>query len=146
MPQGLAFPTRWFAFAAVVVATGGCGGVRSEQFVPVAGTVTIGGKPLTTGSVTFHPDPAKGNTTPHVPVGTLDGQGGYKLTSATTAGAPPGWYKVTVTAQAPIDPNNPYAPPKHLISPKYADANTSGLEIEIVPSPAPGAYDLKLGE
>jgi hypothetical protein len=146
MPQRLEFYASCLALAAFVVAIAGCGGVRSEQFVPVAGTVTVGGKPLTTGSVTFHPDAGKDNTSRHIPVGTIDEQGGYKLSSATNDGAPPGWYKVTVTAQAPIDPMNPYAPPKHLISPKFADANTSGLEIEVVASPAPGAYDLKLGD
>jgi hypothetical protein len=64
--------------------------------------------------------------------------------SATSEGAPLGWYKVTVTAQEPIDPSNPYAPPKHLISPKFSDPTTSGLAIEVLERPAAGAYDLVL--
>src|SRR5438046_2540522 len=115
----------------------GCG-AGGEQLAPVTGQVTVDGAPLTTGSVTYHPDAEKGNNTPHIPIGTLDPDGRYKLVSATKAGAPPGWYKVTVTAQGPIDAKNPYAPPKHLINPKFSDASTSGLEIEVVDHPSAG--------
>jgi hypothetical protein len=121
----------------------GCG-PAGEKFTPVEGKITVDGAPLTSGSVTFHPDAAKGNSTPHIPVGTLDADGNYKLMSATTEGAPAGWYKVTVSSQAPADPQNPYAPPKHLIHPKYSDASSSGLDVEVVENSQPGAYDLKL--
>ena len=129
----------------VCAAVAGCGG-GSAKLSSVAGKVTVDGAPLGTGSVSFHPNSAKGNTTPHIPVGTIDGQGKYKLMSATEAGAPLGWYTVTVTAQEPIDPKNPYAPPKHLINPKFSDINASGLEVEVVKTPAAGAYDLKLAK
>jgi hypothetical protein len=122
----------------------GCGTGGSEKLTPVAGKITVGGAPLTTGSVTFQPDAAKGNKTLHIPVGTLDAEGNYKLMSATSPGAPLGWYKVTVSAQQPIDPKNPYAPPKHLISPKFSDASTSGLAVEVVENAAPGAYDFQV--
>ena len=79
-------------------------------------------------------------------MGTIDGQGNYKLMTATQEGAPLGWYQVTVSAQEPIDPQNPYAPPKHLIDPKYSDVNSSGLAIEVVATPAAGSYDLKLAK
>jgi hypothetical protein len=130
----------------VYVGLSGCGTGGGEKLTPVVGKVTVDGKPLTTGAVTFHPDAAKGNSTPHIPVGTLDAQGNYKLMSATKEGAPPGWYKVTVSAQEPIDPKNPYAPPKHLINPKFSDASTSGLEVEVVANPSAEAYDLKLAK
>jgi|SRR5262245_21134234 len=124
----------------------GCGAGGGEKLTPVIGKVTVNDAPLTTGSVTFHPDAAKGNSTPHIPVGMIDAQGNYKLMSATMEGAPLGWYKVTVASQEPIDPNNPYAPPKHLISPKYGVPGTSGLAAEVVASPTPGAYDFKLAK
>ena len=127
----------------VLLAVAGCT-AKSDRFSPVSGNVSVDGKPLATGSVTFHPHLAKGNLTPHIPVGTVDTQGNYKLMSATKQGAPSGWYKVTVTAQEPIDPKTPYAPPRNLISPKWSDATTSGLEIEVVDHPSAGAYDLKL--
>lgn len=126
---------------------GTCGcDAPGETLTPVVGKVTVNGTPLGAGSVSFHPDAGKGNTTPHIPVGKLDAEGTYKLMSATKEGAPPGWYKVTVSAQEPIDPKNPYAPPKHLISPKFSDAGTSGLDVEVVDRPAEGAYDLKLAK
>jgi|EndMetStandDraft_3_1072993.scaffolds.fasta_scaffold548474_2 hypothetical protein len=121
----------------------GCG-AKSESFTPINGSVTVNGTQLTTGSVTFHPDTAKGNHSPHIPVGAIDAQGRYQVMTATKRGAPPGWYKVTVTAQEPIDPKNPYAPPKHLIPLRFSDASTSGLEVEVVETANAGAYDLKL--
>ncbi len=122
----------------------GCGqGTEDEKMTPVVGTVTVGGKPLTTGSVTFHPDLGKGNSTKHIPVGILDSSAKYSLKSASADGRP-GWYKVTVTSQAPIDPSNPYALPKHLIDPRFGDVATSGLRVEVVENAAPGAYDFEL--
>lgn len=133
----LSLGTLWFA------SNVGCR-PKNDAFTPVEGLVTVNGAPLTTGAVTFHPEVSKGNTTAHIPVGALDGEGRYKLMSATQPGAPLGWYKVTVAAQGPIDPKNPYAAPKHLISPKYGDVNTSGLSLEVVSQAAPNAYDIKL--
>jgi hypothetical protein len=66
-------------------------------------------------------------------------------------GAPPGWYKVIVTAVAE-PPEHPKAPGKHagrpvaqsLLPAKYGQAKTSDLALEVVEQPASGAYDLKL--
>ncbi len=140
---------RWRAVWRVVCLSFACWTLSGcetggERLTPVTGKVTVGGAPLTSGSVTFQPDAAKGNKTQHIPVGTLDGEGNYKLMSATAEGAPLGWYKVTVTAQAPIDPSNPYAPPKHLIDPKFSDPSTSGFAVEVVENPVPGAYDFQV--
>lgn len=138
----------WLIAAAVlssasIVSWLGCG-AKGDSFTPVQGQVTANGAPLAKGSVTFHPDSGKGNNSPHIPVGTLDAAGRYKLMSATKEGAPLGWYKVTVTAQEPIDPKNPYAAPKHIISPKFSDVSTSGLSIEVVSQAPPDGYDIKL--
>jgi len=122
----------------------GCGTTGGEKLTPVAGKVMVNGAPLTTGAVSFQPDREKGNLTQQIPIGTLDAQGRYELTSATKKGAPLGWYKVAVSAQEPIDPKNPYAPPKHLVNPKFSDANTSGLTVEVVASATPGAYDFEV--
>jgi hypothetical protein len=122
----------------------GCGSGNSQKFTPVAGKVTVNGEPLATGSVTFQPDASKGNNSLHIPVGMLDPQGNYKLMAAKAEGAPLGWYKVSVSAQQPIDPKNPYAPPKHLINPKFGDANTSGLAVEVIAKATPGAYDFQV--
>jgi hypothetical protein len=120
----------------------GCG---SKSGTPaVTGKVTVAGKPLTTGSVSFRPDKAKGNTSPHEPGGDIDAQGNYKLYTAGKEGAPPGWYKVVVVATEPLDPKNPYAPPRSFLHSRYNSAETSGLAVQVVDNPAPGAYDLKL--
>jgi hypothetical protein len=131
-------------FVAIVgAALVGCGkdAAPGEKLIPVAGTVTLNGQPLTTGGVTFHADVAKGNNTQHLPAGVLDAAGKYKLLTAAREGAPPGWYKVAVSAQAPADAKNPYAPPRHLIHPKFGDPKTSGLTVQVVENPASGAYD-----
>jgi hypothetical protein len=136
----------WLAGVAFLLSgLGGCGG-SAERLAPVVGKVTVGGAPLTTGSVSFHPHAEKGNSTQHLPVGMIDSQGNYKLVTATQEGAPLGWYRVTVSAQAPIDQQNPYAMPKHLVNPKYGDPNTSGLEVEVTRDAAALAYDLRLAK
>ena len=55
-----------------------------------------------------------------------------------------GRYRVTVTAHAPADAKNPYAPPRHLINPIFGDVQTSGLAVQVVENPAPGAYDFNV--
>jgi hypothetical protein len=122
----------------------GCGASGGEKLATVAGKVTVNGVPLTTGGVTFQPDTEKGNLTQHIPVGTLNAEGRYELMSATKKGAPLGWYKVVVSAQEPIDPKNPYAAPKHLVNPKFSDAGTSGLAVEVVANAGPGTYDFEV--
>ena len=57
-----------FSFYTVLVALSGCGDGTTEKFAPVMGKVTTNGAPLSTGSVTFHPDSGKGNSTQHIPV------------------------------------------------------------------------------
>jgi hypothetical protein len=93
--------------------------------------------------VSFRPDAARGNTTRYEPAGQIDASGNYKLITAGKDGAPPGWYKVSVVAVEPIDPGDPYAPRKSIVNRKYGTPD-SGLAVEVVAEPAPGAYDLKL--
>ncbi len=127
----------------ICVSICGCAGGGTEKLAPVAGKVTVNGAPLTSGGVTFRPDAERGNLTQHIPVGTIDADGRYDLMSATKKGAPLGWYRVAVSAQEPIDPKNPYAPPKHLVNPRFSDPATSGLAVEVTAHAAPGAYDLE---
>ena len=120
----------------------GCG--KDAGLVPVTGKVAVDGKALGTGSVTFHPDAAKGNTAPHLASGEIDAQGNYKLMTDGKEGVPAGWYKVTVTAQEPADPKNPYALPKPIVNPKFRDVKTTNLSAEVVATPAAGAYDFSV--
>jgi hypothetical protein len=131
----------------------GCGDASGVgPTFPVSGKVTLNGAPLTAAStiVLFKPDTAKGNTSPVEPTGTVDADGNYTLTTKGKKGAPPGWYKVIVTAREEAPPVHPKTPKPHrpvsksLLPAKYGQGQTSGLSIEVVEDPAPGAYDLKL--
>jgi hypothetical protein len=123
----------------------GCGGESGPVLVPVAGTVTVDGKPIPGAGVSFRADAGKGNTTGHAPAATADAQGKYEVTVGPRKGAPPGWYKVVVSA--PVPPKSGGDAPAPVAVPfaaKYTDPNTTDLSIEVKAGAAPGAYDLKL--
>jgi hypothetical protein len=78
-----------------------------ETLVPVTGTVTVDGKPLQTGMVTFYPNHSKGNAY-------LRGAGGkikdgmyelwtYDKKGEAKKGISPGWYRVVVEGFAASD-------------------------------------------
>jgi hypothetical protein len=112
----------------------------------VSGKILLDGKPLTSvgqGSVSFRGDAGRGNGTLHQPTGTINAQGEYELVTVGKEGAPLGWYKVMVAAYANKIEEGPVTP-RPLLDPKYYSADTSELSIEVVASPAPGAYDLNV--
>ena len=132
----------------------GCGDGGVGKTHRVNGKVTINGELLVskTAVVLFEPDTAKGNTTLFQPVGSLDSSGNYTLYTKTQRGAPPGWYKVIVTATESGPPAESKQPrrerplPISLIPAKYGLAKTTPLNIEVVESPASDAYDLSLSK
>lgn len=139
----------------VVPATSGCSDKSGVgPTFPVTGKVTINNVPLAATStvVLFRPDASKGNTSPFEPAGTVDADGNYTLTTKGKKGAPPGWYRVVVTARGEAAPRHPKSPKQHrpvaqsLVPARYGQAQTSGLSVEVVEDPAPGAYDLKLSK
>lgn len=79
------------ALAAVVLGAAGCG----RHSASVSGDVTLGGKPLTTGVVTY--TPAATGPSAYANIG-ADGR--YSLQTGAAAGLEPGSYKVTVAANA----------------------------------------------
>jgi hypothetical protein len=130
------------AVAALAALPAGCG---QTKLVPVSGRVTIDNKPLTTGYVTYKPDKSKGNTFTGEPTGKIESNGDYTLTTNGKPGAPVGWYKVIVPANAPFDVEDPSkAKPKWLVNPRFVTESTTPLEKEVVATPAPGAYDLNV--
>ncbi len=140
--------------AALVLLAVGCGddsGVGTTY--PVRGKVTLNSEPLTatTTVIVFKPDAARGNKTRFEPVGTVDADGQYTLSTKGRRGAPPGWYRVVVSATA--DPplagrakaSLKHRPlPQSLVPAVYGQAKTTPLKVEVVEGPEPGAYDLKL--
>jgi hypothetical protein len=110
---------------------------------PVSGKVRIHGKPVRgkAGVVLLKPDASKGNASPFDAWGAIDGEGNYTITTRRKAGAPPGWYKVVVTVAEPATGDSFDTP---LIKRDYQSDKTTPLRLEVVPSPAAGAYDLNL--
>ncbi len=128
----------------MVAVTAGCGsGNDGPEVVPVSGVIMLDGAPLKGAGLAFHPDGAKGNTAEYLPAGTADDKGMFELTTATKKGAPPGWYKVVVSA--PVPPRTGGEAPKVGPPPfnaKYTDAKTTDLSIEVQDGTGPGSYDI----
>lgn len=118
----------------------GCGGESVPPLYPVRGKVTVEGAPLTSGQVSLVAEP-----TPTTPVpssgGKIESDGSYEIVTAGRSGAPLGKYKVRVT---PLTVPTKGGAPALTFDKKYTDPKTSGLDYEVVASPQPGQYDLKL--
>ena len=110
--------------ASVTIAVG-CGG-RSGR-VPVGGVVTVDGKPLEFGDITFLPIKG-GNSEARAGGGSLSEGGNYQLSSYTpNDGLVRGKYQVYISATEPMgETAQRWHAPK-----KYASAQTSGLTAEI---------------
>jgi len=128
-----------------VLAASGC---NDSTLVPVEGKVTLDKKPLTTGSVMFHPDKSKGNESEKYPRAEITSEGTYRLYTNEEPGAPPGWYKVTVRAYKPADENadgeDIYSEPEPLVANDYLDAEYTPLKVEVKRDAPDGHYDLEV--
>jgi hypothetical protein len=121
---------------------GGCG--KGGKAIPVSGKVTLSnGKTLTSGTVIFHPNKAKGNTYGGEPVGEINEQGQYTLADRGKPGAPAGWYKVTVASQNITPDNTKPDAVKSNINPTYSNPDLTTIEVEVVAEPK--AYDIQVG-
>jgi hypothetical protein len=120
LTAGRARLTASAALAAVLVAVTGCGG--GPKIVPVSGTVTIDGHPLTYGHVQVLPDgyrPASGRIGP---------DGRFTLTTTISGdGCAVGTHTVVVLAGESLGPDTMkwHAPQR------YADSKTSELTVTI---------------
>ncbi|MDB5307617.1 MAG: hypothetical protein JWO38_1819 [Gemmataceae bacterium] len=116
----------------------GCGTKR----VPVTGAVTLDGKPLSGGVLTFCPNESKGNMARISCPGPVKGGTFTLMTNAVTqsetgAGVPLGWYKVILVTDLP-------GQPKLDVHRRFTRVETTPLELEVVETPQPGAYDIQL--
>jgi hypothetical protein len=151
LPQGRSHLLVLLGCCLVATATGCASNDGIGRLHPVSGKVTLDGKALTTGAVSFRPDPSRGNTSPHVPTGQIDREGNYRLTTANRAGAPPGWYRVLVIAQdtgseAGSAKSGTAPRPVSLVPPRYLDPQNTPLQVEVVEKPSASAYDLSLSK
>jgi hypothetical protein len=117
-----------------------------EVLLPVSGKVTVDSKPLTLGWVIFYPDASKGNASSRLPAAEIQPDGTYTLLTNSQLGAAAGMYKVVVLASREPIPARPPPNwvPSWLHDQKYAQAETTDLQIEVKDSPEPGRYDLRL--
>jgi hypothetical protein len=131
--QHLSFDTadaHRLAGSLVMIFLIGCG--SNEFGSTVKGVVTLDGKPITPGLVTFAPeDPSA------VPaVSDLDPNGSFELTTNKKPGLAPGNYRVAIQAFRPPDipeGQRTMTPSEPLVPEKYFDVNTSGLEFTVEP-------------
>ena len=128
--------------AALLLPLAGC--ARGPTLLSVRGKVTLpGGKPVHNGTVTFYPDVTKGNSSKELPIGQIDEQGNFTVMTGAREGAPPGWYKVAISAAEKTDPNNLYIT-DWLIHEKYNNPEMSKLTAEVVAKPELGRYDFQV--
>jgi hypothetical protein len=125
----------------IMLLTAGCGGEDNGVLVPVSGTVTYNGSPLTKGEIQFIPEQATGARGAQ---GNIQEDGSYSLSSyGLNDGAHPGKYKVTVIARGPDLPipkkkkgqmmeEDMQGSGKLLIPKKYGFAAQSGLTADVV--------------
>jgi hypothetical protein len=120
-----------------LLALGGCGEGRSVgPCVPVQGRVTLGGKPLVGGTVSFIP--LEGGPDRPRAEGGIDAQGHYSLKTAGKEGAPAGKYRAVVTTSGE-DKNQ-----DRQFDPLYSHWAQSPLLVTVAEGAAPGAYDLRM--
>lgn len=104
----------------------GCGGPESR----VTGVVSLGGKPLPRGTVTFKP--VAGGA---LAVSRIADNGGYELFTGREAGLKAGDYQVSVLANAESGPppanGGPPPPGKPITPPWYNTPETSGLQFTV---------------
>ena len=123
----------------------GCGDPNVPRgMVPVSGKISLDGQPLAKGMVRFFAVDRQAVRV--MPQGSLDGSGNYQMTTAGSPGAPLGKYKVCVSedrdeADARMKAGSKAGSP---IPVKYSEPDNTPLEVEVVGSPAAGAYDLIL--
>ena len=126
-------PVRLAVLAAVLVAAGGCG--KSEKAAqPVEGKVLFKGRPTPRAVVMFHPEDGEADPAMPWPLGTVDEQGRFRLTTHTGGdGVPPGSYRVTVVwhlvQRVPGRPDETTT--VNYLPPRYSNPATSGLRATV---------------
>ena len=143
----------WFSLFIAGCVAGGCGRASSgPSLVPVAGTITLDGKPLSAADLIFVP---QGDTKGQSGVGRTDSAGVYELLTPDRKykGAAVGSYRVVINKLVKPDGSDyvpdPNAGPidtggfKELLPMAYSDMGESTLEAN-VPEGGSKAIDFKL--
>jgi glycine/D-amino acid oxidase-like deaminating enzyme len=123
---------KWAAVVSMAVVLSGCGG-RREKLCPIAGRVTLQGKPISTGMIRFSSTQA-----PIDMLANLGPDGTYEITRGQGPGLPEGTYRVAIMPSMGNRPigdftQNKAATPNPDIPNKYRDLSTSGLTFVVKP-------------
>jgi len=123
----------------------GCGRTDSlPDLVPVTGTVTYRGKPLSHGRLGFAPvDPAQCESA----IGVITNGTFSARTTVSSPGVQIGKYRVSVASYKipeKVDPSAPaaMAPAVSIIPERYGDPMASGLEVDVKPGMTPLTLEL----
>ncbi|QDU62183.1 hypothetical protein Pan216_30500 [Planctomycetes bacterium Pan216] len=125
-----------------VVLGSGCGsGGDLPKTVKVTGMITIDGKPVPVGVITFFPEP---DVEPNLnAVGHIQPDGSYSLMTFQNAhGVVPGRFKVSIQAWQREPTMEQEGVP--LIPEKYFTIDSSGLNAEVSPDQSSQTFDFKL--
>ena len=101
----------------------GCG---SKHAASITGQVTLDGKPLDRGTVTFHP--VAGGA---VAYGQIDADGNYAVKTGRESGLVPGRYRVTVVSAGPPSKGQDESPGELFTPVRYGRLEETDLEFEI---------------
>ena len=113
-----------FALILVAALLVGCSGGSADGLTQVTGTVKLNGEPLKSGTITFMPVAGTTSATGEIE----DGE--YSLSTTTPGdGAPPGDYKVSVTAWEKLPTMTEAGVPA--VPEKYMSTATSGLKAHV---------------
>ena len=121
----------WLAAGLLLVAAG-CGS-GPAPLTAVRGKVSYRGVLLTTGTIVFTPDAARG-CRGEIAFADIQPDGTYDLKTGASYGAVPGWHRITVCALLPATaapPGPSRAIPVSLLPPRYRDPQLSGLSCEV---------------
>jgi hypothetical protein len=135
---------RNLCLAAAMLTVIGCGG--GAKIAPVAGVITLGGKPLANAVVTFQPMATAGTAVAGAgSSGVTDASGSYalKMSDSDQAGAVVGLHRVEINLKAESDDRDPkLRPPPKVLPAKYN--RNSELQFEVKPGGTTAAnFDLK---
>ena len=129
-PRPFAHMTMTCAVLCLVSMTG-CSGPPLPTLTPVKGTVSVDGKAVTSGQVSFFATVVDEKTKFAPPSGQIDSSGNYELFTEGKAGAPLGKYKVTVTPSM-VPMQGAKSAPKTSYHEKYGDQKKTDLEVEVI--------------
>jgi hypothetical protein len=134
MSYGLRIAYGAFLFA---VAVAGCRRANEPEFAPVHGVVRVNGTPERGLSVSFSPDPQKGNGLPAFAHGKTDENGNYTLKYEYRGkegdGAPVGWNRASIfDTKVGLTPQGQESKPSSFPS-VYGSVSTTPLLVEVKP-------------